>query len=159
MDFRNTVVVMTSNLGTEIIQGAEDGAEEVRAGVLEIVRGHFRPEFVNRIDEMVVFRPLGRGEVRAIVDLEVGRLRARLAERGVGLSVSDAALDRIADVGHDPAYGARPLKRAFRVEVENPLARQLLAGELGDRQTIRIDRGEDGESLTFEPGSADIAVA
>ena len=159
VDFRNTVVVMTSNLGTEIIQGAEGPAEEVRAGVLEIVRGHFRPEFVNRIDEMVVFRPLGRDEVRAIVDLEVGRLRARLAERGIGLSVTDAALDRIADSGYDPAYGARPLKRAFRVEVENPLARRILAGEIGDRETVRIGRDGDGESLTFESGGAEEIAA
>ena len=159
VDFRNTVVVMTSNLGTEIIHGADGPAEEVRAGVLEIVRGHFRPEFVNRIDEMVVFRPLGRDEVRAIVDLEVGRLRARLAERGIGLSVTDAALDRIADSGYDPAYGARPLKRAFRVEVENPLARRILAGEIGDRETVRIDRDGDGESLTFEPGGAEEIAA
>ena len=159
VDFRNTVVVMTSNLGTEVIQGVEGSTEEVRAGVLEIVRGHFRPEFVNRIDEMVVFRPLGRDEVRAIVDLEVGRLRARLAERGLGLSVTDAALDRIADSGHDPAYGARPLKRAFRVEVENPLARRILAGEIGDRETVRIDRDGDGESLTFESGGAEEIAA
>ena len=159
VDFRNTVVVMTSNLGTEIIQGARDGADEVRAGVLEIVRGHFRPEFVNRIDEMVVFRPLGRDAVRAIVDLEVGRLRARLAERGIGLCVTDAALGRIADSGYDPAYGARPLKRAFRVEVENPLARQILAGEIGDRETVRIDRDGDGGSLTFEPGGAEETAA
>ena len=159
VDFRNTVVVMTSNLGTEIVQGAEGPAEEVRAGVLEIVRGHFRPEFVNRIDEMVVFRPLGRDEVRAIVDLEVGRLRARLAERGIGLSVTDAALDRIADAGYDPAYGARPLKRAFRVEVENPLARRILAGEIGDRETVRIERAEDGTSLTFEPGGTEEIAA
>ena len=159
VDFRNTVVVMTSNLGTEIIQGVEGPADEVRAGVLEIVRGHFRPEFVNRIDEMVVFRPLGRDEVRAIVDLEVGRLRARLAERGIGLSMTDAALDRIADFGYDPAYGARPLKRAFRVEVENPLARRILAGEIGDRETVRIGRDGDGESLTFESGDAEELVA
>ena len=152
VDFRNTVVIMTSNLGTEIIQGTEDGGEEVRAGVLEVVRGYFRPEFVNRIDEMVVFRQLGRKHVRAIVDLEVERLRARLAERGIGLSATDAALDRIADIGYDPAYGARPLKRAFRVEVENPLARRILAGEIADRQTVRIDR--DGDALTFEPGGA-----
>ncbi len=155
VDFRNTVVVMTSNLGTEIIQGAEGSAEEVRAGVLEIVRGHFRPEFVNRIDEMVVFRRLGRDEVRAIVDLEVARLRARLVERGIGLSVTDAALDRIADSGYDPAYGARPLKRTFRVEVENPLARRILAGEIGERETVRIDRDGNGESLTFESGGAE----
>ena len=159
VDFRNTVVVMTSNLGTEIIHGAEGPADEVRAGVIEIVRGHFRPEFINRIDEMVVFRPLGRGEVRAIVNLEVGRLRARLAERGIGLSVTDAALDRIADSGYDPAYGARPLKRAFRVEVENPLARRILAGELGDRETVRIDRDGGGGLLTFESGGTEEIAA
>ena len=159
VDFRNTVVVMTSNLGTEIIQGAGADAEEARSGVLEIVRGHFRPEFVNRIDEMVVFRPLGRDEVRAIVDLEVERLRARLAERGIGLCVTAAALDRIAESGYDPAYGARPLKRAFRVEVENPLARQILAGAIGDGETVRIGEGGDGGPLTFEPdGVGEIAA-
>ena len=159
VDFRNTVVVMTSNLGTEIIQEAEDDGERVRAGVLEAVREHFRPEFVNRIDEMVVFRPLGRDEVRAIVDLEAGRLRARLAERGIGLCVTGAALDRIAESGYDPAYGARPLKRVFRAEVENPLARRILAGEIGDRETVRIDRGGDGDSLTFESGGAEEIAA
>ena len=157
VDFRNTVVVMTSNLGTEIIHGAADGREDVRAGVLEVVRGYFRPEFVNRIDEMVVFRPLGREQIRSIVGLEVERLRARLAERGFGLSVTQAALDRIADAGYDPVYGARPLKRAFRIEVENPLARRLLAGEIPDRETIRIDR--DGDALTFDPGAAAVTAA
>ena len=127
--------------------------------MLESVRERFRPEFVNRIDEMVVFRPLGRDEVRAIVDLEVGRLRARLAERGIGLSVTDAALDRIADSGYDPAYGARPLKRAFRVEVENPLARRILAGEIGNRETVRIDRDGDGGLLRFESGGAEEIAA
>ena len=157
VDFRNTVVVMTSNLGTEIIHGAADGREDIRAGVLEVVRGYFRPEFVNRIDEMVVFRPLGRKQIRSIVGLEVERLRARLAERGFGLSVTQAALDRIADAGYDPVYGARPLKRAFRVEVENPLARRLLAGEIPDRETIRI--GRDGDALTFDPGAAAVTAA
>ena len=157
VDFRNTVVVMTSNLGTEIIHGAADGREDVRAAVLEVVQGYFRPEFVNRIDEMVVFRPLGREQIRSIVGLEVERLRARLAERGFGLSVTEAALDRIADAGYDPVYGARPLKRAFRVEVENPLARRLLAGEIPNRETIRIDR--DGDALTFDPGAAAVTAA
>ena len=149
VDFRNTVVVMTSNLGTEIIHGA-DGEEErdVRAGVLEVVRGHFRPEFVNRIDEMVVFRPLGREQIRAIAEIEFGRLRERLSERGIGLEVTEAALDRLAELGFDPAYGARPLRRTFRVEVENRLARRILAGELPDRGTLRIDR--DGDALAFE---------
>ena len=138
--------------GTEIVQGAADGREEVRSGVLEVVRGYFRPEFVNRIDEMVVFRPLRREHIRAIVDLEVARLRARLAERGIGLTVAEAALDRIAELGYDPVYGARPLKRVFRVEVENPLARRILAGEVADRDMLRI--GRDGDALTFESAAA-----
>ena len=152
VDFRNTVIVMTSNLGTEIIRSAEAGGggdQGVRRGVLDVVRGYFRPEFVNRIDEMVVFRPLGREQMRAIVGLEVERLRARLGERGIGVELTEAALARIADLGYDPAYGARPLRRAFRTEVENPLARRILAGELPERETIRIDR--DGAGLTFEP--------
>ena len=157
VDFRNTVVVMTSNLGTEVIQGAEVGGSDMRAGVLEVVRTYFRPEFVNRIDEMVVFRALGREQVRAIVELEVERLRTRVAERGIDLAVTAAALDRIADAGYDPAYGARPLKRAIRGEVENPLARRILAGEIADRETIRIDR--DGDSLTFEAmGAAEVTA-
>ena len=152
VDFRNTVIVMTSNLGTEIIRSAEAGGggdQGVRRGVLDVVRGYFRPEFVNRIDEMVVFRPLGREQMRAIVGLEVERLRARLGERGIGVELTEAALARIADLGYDPAYGARPLRRAFRTEVENPLARRILAGELPERETIRIDR--DGAGLVFEP--------
>ena len=148
VDFRNTVVVMTSNLGTEIIQGAAEFGDDVRADVLGIVRGYFRPEFVNRIDEMVVFRPLGREQVRAIVGLELARLRNRLAERGIALDASETALDRIAEAGYDPAYGARPLRRAFRVEVENPLALRILEGSISDGETVRIDRGED--ALTFE---------
>ena len=148
VDFRNTVVVMTSNLGTEIIQGAAEFGDDVRADVLGIVRGYFRPEFVNRIDEMVVFRPLGREQVRAIVGLEFSRLRNRLAERGIALDASETALDRIAEAGYDPAYGARPLRRAFRVEVENPLALRILEGSISDGETVRIDRGED--ALTFE---------
>ena len=148
VDFRNTVIVMTSNLGTEIIHGAADAGGNVREEVLAVVRGYFRPEFVNRIDEMVVFRPLGREQVRAIVTLEVARLRARLAERGIDLDASEAALDWIADAGYDPAYGARPLKRALRVEVENPLARRILEGSISGGETVRIDRGED--ALRFE---------
>jgi len=154
VDFRNTVVVMTSNLGTGIVQQAaagEGGGPDVRRSVLDVVRGHFRPEFVNRIDEMVVFRPLGREQVRAIVDIQVARLRARLAERGLDVVMTEAALDRIAAIGYDPAYGARPLRRAFQNEVENPLARRILAGDLPDRETIRI--GRDGDALTFEAGA------
>ena len=152
VDFRNTVVVMTSNLGTEIIQGAGQGGKDVRSEVLEFVRGYFRPEFVNRIDEMVVFRALGREQVRSIVEIEVGRLHKRLSERGIGLEVAAAALDRIAEIGYDPAFGARPLKRALRVEVENPLARRILGGDLPERATLRI--GREGDALTFDTAPA-----
>ena len=148
VDFRNTVIVMTSNLGTEIVLGGDGPAEDVRGRVLEIVRGYFRPEFINRIDEMVVFRALGREQIRAIVRIEVERLRARLADRRVAISLTDAALDLIAEAGYDPAYGARPLKRAFRVDVENPLATRILSGEVHDGETIRIDRS--GKGLGFE---------
>ena len=162
VDFRNTIVVMTSNLGTEVIQRAggdprSGGRAEVRAEVLEVVRGYFRPEFINRIDEMVVFRSLGREQMRAIVGLEIERLGARLAERGLGLEVAEAAVAWIAERGYDPEYGARPLRRAFQSAVENPLARRILAGELPERGTVRV--GFDGEALTFTTGVAAMRAA
>ncbi len=152
VDFRNTVVVMTSNLGTEALRDADADEARVRERVLETVRGSFRPEFVNRIDEMVVFRPLGREQIRAIVDIQVARLGERLAERGIGIEVAPAALDRLAEAGYDPVYGARPLKRAFQQMVENPLARQVLAGELREREAVRVDAGpeQEGGGLVFE---------
>jgi ATP-dependent Clp protease ATP-binding subunit ClpB len=140
VDFRNTVIIMTSNLGSQVIQemAGERNYERMKAAVLEIVGGHFRPEFVNRIDEIVVFHPLGRGEIRRIVDIQVGYLKKRLAERDLGLELDDAARDRLGEAGFDPVYGARPLKRAIQQQLENPLAQRILRGEFAPGDAIRV---------------------
>jgi ATP-dependent Clp protease ATP-binding subunit ClpB len=128
--------------------------ERMKASVLEIVGGHFRPEFVNRIDEIVVFHTLGRGEIRRIVDIQVGQLRRRLAERDIGLELEDAALDRLGEAGFDPVYGARPLKRAIQSELENPLAQRLLRGEYGPGDTVRVSVTDSGLAFTCRRGQA-----
>lgn len=115
--------------------------------VMAQVADHFRPEFINRIDEVVVFHPLGREQIRAIAGIQIGYLRRRLADRQMGLEVSVAALDRLGEAGFDPVYGARPLKRAIQQELENPLARRILAGEFGPDDTVVVDVG--GEGLDF----------
>jgi ATP-dependent Clp protease ATP-binding subunit ClpB len=140
VDFRNTVIIMTSNLGSQVIQemAGERNYERMKAAVLEIVGGHFRPEFVNRIDEIVVFHPLGRGEIRRIVDIQVGYLKQRLADRDLGLELDDAARDRLGEAGFDPVYGARPLKRAIQQQLENPLAQRILRGEFAPGDAIRV---------------------
>jgi ATP-dependent Clp protease ATP-binding subunit ClpB len=140
VDFRNTVIIMTSNLGSQVIQemAGERNYERMKAAVLETVGGHFRPEFVNRIDEIVVFHPLGRGEIRRIVEIQIGYLKKRLAERDIGLELDDAARDRLGEAGFDPVYGARPLKRAIQQQLENPLAQRLLRGEFGPGDVIRV---------------------
>src|SRR5690606_10194564 len=121
----------------------------MKDAVMEIVGQHFRPEFVNRIDETVVFRPLGREQIRVITDIQIGYLRERLAERDMKLEISAAALDRLGEAGFDPVYGARPLKRAIQQQVENPLAQRILKGEFGPGDTIRLDvNGE--QALEFE---------
>jgi ATP-dependent Clp protease ATP-binding subunit ClpB len=144
VDFRNTVVIMTSNLGSQAIQemAGEHSYERMKAAVLEVVGGHFRPEFVNRIDEIVVFHPLGRSEIRRIVDVQVGQLRARLAERDLALELDDSARDFLANAGFDPVYGARPLKRAIQSQLENSLAQRLLRGEFAPSETIRVSARE-----------------
>ena len=140
VDFRNTVIIMTSNLGSQLIQeSAGDGNyERMKAAVLEVVGGHFRPEFINRIDDIVVFRPLGRGEIRRIVDIQLGYLKKRLAERDIGLELNEAARDRLGEAGFDPVYGARPLKRAIQQQLENPLAQRILKNEFGPGDTIKV---------------------
>ena len=140
---------MTSNLGSQVIQemAGERHYERMKAAVLEIVGGHFRPEFVNRIDEIVVFHPLGRGEIRRIVDIQVGQLRRRLGEREIALELDDAARDRLGEAGFDPVYGARPLKRAIQAELENSLAQRLLRGEYLAGDTVRVSAA--GGELTF----------
>ena len=145
VDFRNTIVVMTSNLGSDRIQEmAGQPYDAIKAAVMDVLRHQFRPEFINRIDETVVFHALGREHLRRIVDIQVDALRARLAEREMRITFDDAALDWLANVGFDPVYGARPLKRAIQQHVENALARDILAGNVGDGDTIEVAVGGDG---------------
>jgi ATP-dependent Clp protease ATP-binding subunit ClpB len=146
VDFRNTVIVMTSNLGSQIIQemATEDQYDVMKAAVMETVQQNFRPEFINRVDEIVVFHPLGAEQIRAIASIQVDYLHNRLAEHEMVLSVTDAALDRLGQAGFDPVYGARPLKRAIRQQLENPLAQEILSGRFGPGDRIEIDASENG---------------
>ncbi len=141
VDFRNTIVVMTSNLGSHLIQemAGEGNYEAMKAAVMEIVGTHFRPEFINRVDESVVFHPLAKEQIRGIAAIQLRGLQARLAERDMALEISDAFMDRLVEAGFDPVYGARPLKRAIQQELENPLAQRLLAGEFQPGDTIFAD--------------------
>ncbi len=141
VDFRNTVVVMTSNLGSNVIQemAGEENYEAMKNAVMEIVGRHFRPEFINRVDEAVVFHPLGREQIRAIARIQVQYLRRRLRDREMDIELTDAALDKLAEAGFDPVYGARPLKRAIQHELENPLAQEILTGHFGPGDVIVVD--------------------
>jgi ATP-dependent Clp protease ATP-binding subunit ClpB len=145
VDFRNTVVIMTSNLGSLVIQemAGEEHYDRMKAAVLEIVSQHFRPEFINRIDDIVVFHPLAREHIRRIVEIQLGYLRRRLAERDVRIEIDAPALDRLGEAGFDPVYGARPLKRALQQELENPLAQRILRGEFGPGDTITVEVKDD----------------
>ncbi|MDX9739998.1 MAG: ATP-dependent chaperone ClpB [Gammaproteobacteria bacterium] len=159
VDFRNTVIVMTSNLGSQTIQelAGDERYGEMKEAVLEIVGRHFRPEFINRIDEVVVFRPLSRDQIRAITDIQIAHLRARLRERGMDLRLTDAALDLLGEAGFDPVYGARPLRRAVQQRLENPLAQRILAGNYGEGDLIEVDVAEDGLGFTRAAGQATVS--
>jgi ATP-dependent Clp protease ATP-binding subunit ClpB len=169
VDFKNTVIIMTSNIGSALLveaaprgetgSAAEAGSrgeagsfEEASDRVRSLLRDHFRPEFLNRVDEIIIFRPLDREQLSAIVGLLIGQMESRLAEAGLSLSISDAALGLVAEAGYDPTYGARPLRRALQRLVENPLARRVLAGDFVRGETVRIDAA-DGE-LTFAKAPA-----
>ena len=143
VDFRNTIVIMTSNLGGANFQDQGVSAEKRREAVLDDVRLTFRPEFVNRIDEIVVFEPLGPEQIREIVDLQVGQLVRRLEERSITLELTDGARDLLSKRGYDPAFGARPLRRLIQREIADPLALKLLSGEIGGGQTVVVDAEED----------------
>jgi ATP-dependent Clp protease ATP-binding subunit ClpB len=145
VDFRNTVIVMTSNLGSQLIQemAGEENYETMKNAIMDVVGQHFRPEFVNRIDDLVVFHPLGRDHIRKIVDIQLGYLHERLAERDIGIHLSDSARDKLADAGFDPVYGARPLKRAIQRQVENPLAQEILQGNFKPGDTIEVGVSDD----------------
>ncbi|MDT8320455.1 MAG: ATP-dependent chaperone ClpB [Xanthomonadales bacterium] len=143
VDFRNTVVVMTSNLGSQRIQELSgQGYETMKSAVMDVVGQHFRPEFINRVDEMVVFHPLDREQIRLIADIQLQHLRNRLQARDLGLEVTDAALDLLGEAGFDPVYGARPLKRAIQKDIENPLAQKILSGDFAPGETITVDAAD-----------------
>ena len=143
VDFRNTVIVMTSNLGSDRIQELHgQGYDVMKSAVMEVVGSHFRPEFINRVDEIVVFHPLDREQIRAIASIQIEGLRKRLADRDMTLEISDSALDLLGNVGFDPVFGARPLKRAIQQRLENGLAQRILAGDFGPGDTIRVDAAE-----------------
>lgn len=150
VDFRNTVIVITSNLGSDLIQqkAGEENYVEMKEAVMDVVRVAFRPEFINRLDDIVVFHPLMQAQIRAIARIQIEHLRRRLKDRDMDLFVSDAALDRLGEAGFDPVYGARPLKRAIRAQLENSLAQEILAGRFGPGDGIDVD--VDGEQFRFE---------
>jgi ATP-dependent Clp protease ATP-binding subunit ClpB len=152
VDFRNTVIVMTSNLGSDLIQemAGEENYEAMKSAVMNVVGSHFRPEFINRIDESVVFHPLARDQIRGIAEIQLRSLEQRLAERELKLELSPAFMDHLVAAGYDPVYGARPLKRAIQQTLENPLAQRILAGEFEPGQTIRVDL--EGDKTTFSHG-------
>ncbi|HEX5755111.1 MAG TPA: AAA family ATPase, partial [Arenimonas sp.] len=154
VDFRNTVIVMTSNLGSSMIQELSgDTAEsytQMKAAVMGAVQGHFRPEFINRLDEIVVFHPLGKAQIRSIAGIQTRGLAKRLAERQIALEISETALELLGEAGFDPVYGARPLKRAIQQQLENPLAQRILAGEFVAGDRIRVEAS--GGGLVFAKG-------
>ena len=149
VDFRNAVVIMTSNLGSEIWLNGMDPEKVSRDRIMQLLQSHFRPEFLNRIDETVVFHTLSRAHLAQIVDIQLRHVSALLAERGFTLEVSEAAREYLADVGYDPDYGARPLKRAIQRELQDTLALKILSGDLPNSAVVRVDRGPDG--LEFTP--------
>ena len=152
VSFKNTVLIMTSNLGSREIQAASDDDKQMREGVLTVLRDHFKPEFLNRIDDIVVFGQLSKAEIGKIIDVQLEKLRRNLAERGITLELDDSAKVLLAEKGYDPNYGARPLKREIQSLIQNPLAVKLLNGELASGQMIRVS-AEDGE-IKFTPVTA-----
>jgi ATP-dependent Clp protease ATP-binding subunit ClpB len=149
VDFKNTVLIMTSNLGSREIQAVGDDDKQVREAVLAVLRDHFKPEFLNRIDDIVVFKQLTRDQIASIIDVQLEKLRANLAERGITIELDQTAKDLLVQEGYDPVYGARPLKRAIQTLVQNPLAVKLLKGDVVSGQTVRV-LAKDGE-MQFAP--------
>ena len=162
IDFKNTVVIMTSNVGSQYIaeHGATDGGdldENVRRQATEALQAHFRPEFLNRVDEIIFFHALGRVHLTAIIAIQLAQLSARLAERKVGVTLSEAAKTALVEEGYDPVYGARPLKRTIQRRVLDPLALKILQGEFIEGDTVSVDRDESAGELMFrktEPAAA-----
>jgi len=145
VDFKNTVVIMTSNIASHQIQQLteESGADwEIEAHVKEALKQHFKPEFLNRIDEVIVFHMLTKNDLRKIIDIQLRYLSERIQARNINLEFADGARDQIMDEGYDPVYGARPLKRTIQNRIENPLATEILAGRFNDGDTVRVDANQ-----------------
>jgi ATP-dependent Clp protease ATP-binding subunit ClpB len=157
VDFKNTVLIMTSNLGSQMIQSmAGSDYQVVKVAVMAEVKNQFRPEFVNRIDEVVVFHALGEEHIKQIARIQLDTLKGRLAKMDFGLEVAEASLTQLAKVGFDPVYGARPLKRAIQSEIENPLAKAILEGRFAPKDTIQVDYR--GGRMVFEKRPARAAA-
>jgi len=158
VDFKNTVIIMTSNIGSpSLLDGVTaDGTlrEGAREQVLHELRGAFRPEFLNRVDDIVIFKPLTRREIEQVVDLQVAELRKRLLERDLGLVLTDAARTYVANAAYDPVYGARPLKRYLQHQLETRIARALIADNAGPGQVVRVDAWQGGLKVSFEAPEA-----
>jgi ATP-dependent Clp protease ATP-binding subunit ClpB len=160
VDFKNTIIIMTSNIGSQYIldiAGDESKYEEMRSRVMDAMRNSFRPEFLNRIDEIIIFHGLQKSQLREIVKLQVTFLEKRLSEQKIALKISDSALDFLAEVGYDPVYGARPLKRAVQRYLETAIAKSILRGEFKAGDTVFVD--EEDERLTFKRLPAEMAIA
>jgi ATP-dependent Clp protease ATP-binding subunit ClpB len=151
VDFSNTIIILTSNLGSQYLSSMTDGqkVEEVEPQVMEVVRAHFRPEFLNRLDEIILFHRLGQEHMGPIVDIQVGRVQRLLADRKVRLELSDSARAWLGRVGYDPVYGARPLKRAVQKYLQDPLADAILRGEVADGATVKVDEGDGALKLSL----------
>jgi ATP-dependent Clp protease ATP-binding subunit ClpB len=149
VNFKNTIIIMTSNIGSHLIAdvNGDDGYERIKNTIHNELRKHFRPEFLNRVDELVIFHPLGKGHIRGIVDIQLQRFRERLEAIGVGFHADENAMDLLAEKGYDPVYGARPLKRVIQRELETPISRMLIGGEVAEGKSVGITA--DGEKLRF----------
>ena len=150
VDFSNTIIILTSNLGSQYLTNLAEGqsVEDVEPQVMDVVRAHFRPEFLNRLDEIILFHRLGSAHMAPIVDIQVARVAKLLADRKITIHLTDAARDWLGRVGYDPVYGARPLKRAVQRYLQDPLADLILKGEVRDGSTVTVDEGEGALRLT-----------
>ena len=155
VDFRNTLIVMTSNLGSQYLVGLSEDqdADAARGPVMDEVRAHFRPEFLNRVDEIVLFHRLRRQDMGRIVEIQLKRLEKLLEERKIVLDLDKDAIDWLANKGYDPAYGARPLKRVMQKELQDPLAEKILMGEIRDNSTVKITSGSDRLNFRAKPAA------
>ena len=150
VDFTNTIIILTSNLGSQYLTGLADGqkASDVEPQVMELVRAHFRPEFLNRLDEIILFHRLGQEHMGPIVDIQVARVQQLLKDRKIELDLTDGARAWLGRVGYDPVYGARPLKRAVQKYLQDPLADAILRGDIRDGQTVKVDEGDGALKLS-----------